>query len=300
MEHPWPEVSGSGALAWAWEFLAHHARFCHCDGLTPDPLPYKSIVMSRFLVSDWRAEQTRLTVFPTPEATTRSAEWWQRITEREPDETTTNPKKGSALVHGVIDPGRLILKMEAERIDWVLEPLEMDVDELALAREIRTLGPAIEIIDSFSALVAKWLTLSDLPDISRIAFGSVLKHPELDRRAGYLRLPEYVPVRVDPESSDFLYQINLPTAPSGTGIEGLRLNRLSKWSVSAWRPFSFRFSGGAVQAQPITESVALHLELDINTTHDFVGAIPKARLAEVYIELVDAARSIAQNGVAGR
>ena len=188
--------------------------------------------MSRFPLADWQAENVRLTVFPMPDATTRSTEWWQTVTDSQPDETTTNPKKGSALIQGAFDPGRLILKLESDRIDWVLAPAELEMEELAEAGELPTLGPAGEMIDAFSAIAEKWLALDDLPAIARIAFGAVLKHPETDRQAAYLRLPDYVPVQVNPESSDFLYQINLHPVPSATEIEGLLLNRLSKWSVA--------------------------------------------------------------------
>ena len=250
--------------------------------------------MSRFPLADWQAEHARLTVFPMPDASTRSAEWWQAVTDGQPDETTTNPKKGSALIQGAFEPGRLILKLEPDRIDWVLAPPESDMDELAAAREFPTLGPAMEMVDAFSAIAEKWLTGDDLPAIARIAFGAVLKHPEPDRQAGYRRLPDYVPVIVDPESSDFHYQINLPPVPSATGIEGLRLNRLSKWSVAALQ--SFRFTGAAVQAQPVG-AFALRLEWDINTAAAFAGPIPHAQLVDIYRELVAASRSIAANGV---
>ena len=160
------------------------------------------------------------------------------------------------------------------------------------------LGPAMEIVDAFSAIAEKWLTRDDLPAVARIAFGVVLEHPEADRQAGYRRLPDYVPVKVDPESSDFHYQINLPPVPSATGIEGLSLNRLSKWGVAG--RMSFRFTGMAVQAQPGTEAFALRLERDINTVADFAGRIPHARLVDIYRELVAAGRAIAANGVVTR
>ena len=250
--------------------------------------------MSKFPVADWQAEHARLTVFPMPDATTRSTEWWSTVTGGQPDEATTNPKKGSALIQGAIDPGRLILKLEPDRIDWMLMPSESDMDELAAAREFPTLGSAMEMVDAFSAIVQKWLTGDDLPAIARIAFGAVLKHPEADRQAGYRRLPDYVPVKVDPESSDFHYQINLPPVPSATGIEGLSLNRLSKWSVAALQ--SFRFTGTAVQPQPVG-AFALRVEWDINTVAAFAGPIPPAQLVDIYRELVAAGRSIAANGV---
>ena len=165
--------------------------------------------MPRFPPADWLAEQARLTVFPMPDATTRSPEWWQQVTDTQPDETTMNPKKGSGLIQGAIDPGKLILRLERDRIDWVLAPR----DEPAADSEFPTLGPAMEVTNAFSAIVEKWLVRDDLPAVGRIAFGAVLMHQEADRQIGYQRLPDYVPVRVHPESTDFFYQI-LPNKPS--------------------------------------------------------------------------------------
>ena len=253
--------------------------------------------MPRLSLADWQAENARLTVFPMLDATTRSTEWWQTVTESQPDETRTNPKKGSALIQGALDPGRLILKLEPDRIDWVLSPAELDIEELAEAGEPPTLGPAKEIVDAFSAIAEKWLTRDDLPAIARMAFGAVLNHPETDRQAGYLRLPDYVPVQVNPESSDFLYQINLPPVPSATGIEDLLLNRLSKWSVATLQAVSLRLTGTMVQAQAAPKGFALRLELDINTVSAFAGPIPHARLVETYRELAAAGLAIATDGV---
>ncbi|MEK7992331.1 MAG: hypothetical protein AAB403_00860 [Planctomycetota bacterium] len=253
--------------------------------------------MPRFPLTDWQAEQARLTVFPMPDATTRSADWWQTVTDSQPDETTMNPKKGSGLIQGAFGPGKLILRLEPDRIDWVLAPPERDQDELAVASEFPILGPAVEMVSAFSAIAEKWLARDDLPAIARIAFGAVLNHPETDRGTGYLRLPDYVPVRVNPESSDFLYQVNLPTVPSATGIEGLRLNRLSKWSVAAWKGIALRITGTAVQTQSVPAMFALRVELDINTVSTFTGPIPRARLGDIYRELVAAGQAIAADGV---
>ena len=133
--------------------------------------------------------------------------------------------------------------------------------------------------------------------LARIAFGAVLKHPEADRQAAYLRLPDYVPVQVNPESSDFFYQINLPPVPSTKEIEGLLLNRLSKWTVVGLKSVSLTLTGTVARAQAVPKGFALRLELDINTVPAFEEEIPHARLVEVYRELAEAGLAIATDGV---
>jgi hypothetical protein len=255
--------------------------------------------MPRVPLADWQAEQYRLTVFPMPDAIARAPSWWEEIAEAPPDETTANPKRGSGSVTGAIDAGKLLLRLEPDRIDWVLAPQDLDVSALS-APQFPSVGPFIDSLDVFSSIAEKWLAREDIPAIGRMAFGAVGVHPEADRTAGYLRLPEYVPVRVDPASSDFLYQINLPPVPSATGIEGLQLNRLSKWSVASFRLVALRFVVGAGvghASQFVPQASALRVELDINTAFTFSGPIPQPRLVEVYRELAAAGREIVINGV---
>ena len=76
--------------------------------------------MAKFPPQEWLAEQLRFTLFPMPGETFRSTDWWGLATNgAEPDETTSNPKRGSALVKGAYGPGNLLLRLEPDRIDWL-------------------------------------------------------------------------------------------------------------------------------------------------------------------------------------
>ena len=264
----------------------------------PGSVVYPSVLMTRFPVTDWRAEQLRLTVFPMPGASIRSPEWWESMIGSPPDETASNPKRGSSLISGHHGTGKLLLKLEPDRIDWLFVPSETEPDSLPAALEFPTVGTVEEGLTTFSDIVERWLAKDGIPEVSRIAFGAVLMHPETDHRSGYLRLPDYVPVRVDPGSSDFLYQINR-SVTSDIGIDGLRINRLSKWSVAKFMLFSFALTGTEIGQRPVPAPVyALRLELDINTAPEFEGPIPRARLVDVYRELVRLGREIVAEGIA--
>jgi hypothetical protein len=255
--------------------------------------------MPRFPLNEWRAEQLRLTVFTMPDAALRRPEWWAEITGAQPDESNTNPKKGSGLVSGDHEPGKLLLKWEPDRIDLVLAAKDIDLETLMMQPEFATLGPAPEMFDLFAPIAEQWLARPDAPAIQRIAFGAVFLHPEPNRQSGYLQLAHYVPVQLDPESSDFLYQINLPAVASTTNIPGLTLNRLSKWMVATFRFLPVRFTGVGLSPAQTNPSAhyATRLELDINTAPTFAQQIPAARLIDVFRELVAAGRTIATNGV---
>jgi hypothetical protein len=249
-------------------------------------------------LSEWGAEQFRLTVFPLPGATTRFPEWWQSTMALPPDETTSNPKRGSSVVSGSLGSNKLILKLEPDRIDWLfVPPGDLGSNAQPPEPEFPTIGPLTESLGAFSDIMERWLVRDDLPEIARIAFGAILKHTEPDRRSAYLRLPEYLPVRVDPDSSDFFFQINLPAA-SRTGVDDLRVNRLSKWSVVALAVFALRFTGAtfASEARP-PFGHALRLELDINTVPEFRGPLPRGRFIEVYRELAALGQEIAAEGL---
>jgi hypothetical protein len=250
--------------------------------------------MPRFPFDEWQVLHTRLTVFPMLDATSRSQEWWQEVTGAEPDETVT--RKGSGTVKGAFGPDTLVLNMDPERIDWVLQPSEEAVRALAGVPDFVILGPASEIIERFSAIATKWLALPDVPLIARMAFGAVLIHPEADRQSAYRLLPEYLPVKVDPESSDFLFQINPPVVPSATGVDGLLINRLSKWGVARQTVSGFNVAGSKIPI-PASEACALSVTLDINTSPAFSGPVPQDRLLAVYRELVSAGQHVAETGV---
>ena len=252
--------------------------------------------MPRFPPSEWLVDHFRLTAFPVPGANARPPEWWEAATGALPDETTSNPKKGSSVVSGSFGPGKLVLRLEPDRVDWLLVPADSVAEALLISPASSDIGTLTETLGTFSEIAERWLERNDVPEVGRLAFGAGLRHPEADRRSGYLRLPDYVPVQVDPESSEFLYQINLPMT-STTGINGLQINRLTKWSVRALKVLAFGSAG--VTLAPDT-AYAFSLELDINTAPTFAGPLPKARLVALYQELTNLGGQIATEGIVGR
>jgi hypothetical protein len=247
--------------------------------------------MAKFAPEEWQTEQLRLTVFTMPGPSVRDPLWWNSLTGNQPDESTVKRKSGSGLIQGTWNSGKLILRLEPERIDWVYAP--EDPVELILP----SVGTLAESLAVFSEAMTQWFSRSDFPTVGRMAFGGVFFHPEENRQAGYARLPDYVPVQVDPRSSDFLYQINLPTIQSSAGIENLGLNRLSKWSVGARFSFGIMLTPGTSSFQHHDNLSAFRLEFDVNTLPTFAGPIPSDRLADLLQELIGHARKMAAEGV---
>jgi hypothetical protein len=252
--------------------------------------------MARLPLTEWRAEQFRLSAFPALGAATRSADWWEAATGLQPEQNTANPRKGSAVISGPLGTAKLVLGLEPDRIDWLLVP---DIEAMTLGNEVPHLGALTNVLGGFSEIIERWLARDDVPELARLAFGAVLNHPESDRRSGYQRLPDYVPVEVNPDSTDFQYQINLPVA-SRTGVEGLEINRLSKWSVAVYTRFALRVNGGVAQRTVQAPLYAFRVELDINTSQMFEGALPRPRLIDLYRELASLGQDVAAAGVANR
>lgn len=254
--------------------------------------------MPPYPFDEWNAEQLRLTVFPLSGTANLAPErWWEAIVGAPADESTANLKTGTKALASTFHTGKLILKLEPDRIDWLFAPKDPDPNA-GLTAEFASIGPITENLDLFSGIAERWLGRDDIPDLVRIAFGTVVWHPEPDRRSAYVQLPEYLHFPLDPESSDLFFQINIPTN-SGTRIEALRINRLSRWSILGLARVALRLGGTKVAATSSGEimAYAIRLELDINTSPEFRGSLPKERLIEVYRELITSGRTIVTKGL---
>ena len=258
--------------------------------------------MPRLAFSDWTADQLRCTAFTLMGASLSAAQWWTKLAGADPEQITSNPRLGSSQAVGPFGPGTLVVSTQADRVDWFLGPAAIEAARIqgqpAAEPQGPSIGGAVEAFDVFSELSKRWLVFDEIPNVNRLALGAVLSHQEGDKRTAYLRLPDYLPVQVDPESSDFLFQINLPKQ-SRSDIEGLVINRLSKWAVTMFKLIALGAAGGTF-SRDLTTTIALRSELDINTAQDYQGELPKDRLVQLMDELIEDGRDLITNGVARR
>jgi hypothetical protein len=255
--------------------------------------------MSRLAFSEWTADQLRCTAFTITGTSLTAAYWWTKLGGAEPEQITSNPRLGSSQAVGRFGPRTLVVSTQPDRVDWFLGPIPIEAASIQGQAETEpqppSIGGAVEAFDVFSELSKRWLAFEDIPKVNRLALGGVLSHHEEDKRAAYLRLPDYVPVQVDPESSDFLFQINLPTR-SRSDIEGLAINRLSKWAVTMFKLIALTAPGGPI-TQDLKTTIALRSEIDINTAQEYQGELPKDRLLQLMDELIELGRDLITNGV---
>lgn len=249
--------------------------------------------MSKFSYAEWEATQVRLTVFPTPDNEIREPGWWHQVTGEEPTQHTEDKKRRSSVISGELEPGALTLVLAPERIDWTLSAPGIDP-----ARAFSPMAAMTVVFNKFSILAERWLTAPDVPAITRIAFGAVVTHAESDRDSAYRRLPDYVPINVDPSWRDFMLQINIPRNIIGQDDQGPKhINRLSRWSVQGYYTGLLIPGGEGLIGAPHSNKHALRLEMDLNTAGEYQETIPRHQVVPLFQTLVEAATEIASDGI---
>lgn len=245
--------------------------------------------------SNWQAESLRLTVFLAPNVQPKSEGWWEKLARAKSESKTAKPAKGEFFETGMFEGNVLTLSVQLGRIDWVLSPNQSSQDE----SEIRSLGSFEAAAKIFSKMMSKWL--NDCPQIIRLAYGAVLLQLVENREKGYRRMTEYIrDVKIDPKSEDFFYQINRPR--ESIALKGIRLNRLSRWSVASFQPVRVSFSPTNQPGQPLVYShggvpvMACRVELDLSTAAGVESELSHSKLPSVFTELVDLGLEISQRG----
>jgi hypothetical protein len=237
----------------------------------------------------------RTTAFPSPSTAVQPEAWWNAAVGESPDSALAQPRAGKHTLEGRLEPGKLVLSVEPLRIDWLFAPPGEPNPEVS---GFPVLGPYPQILEVFLGPVHRWLTADSCPELQRMAFGAVVILPVENGPTAYRQLGAYLhgSVSLDPgHSSDFLYQINRPR-DSHSGVEGLRVNRLSKWSAISSVLTFIQLKPQSVDQVTAQPSFAARIELDINTTPDFPSSLPREGLPAILEELVSLGIEILHNG----
>lgn len=242
--------------------------------------------------NQWLAETLRVTAFPAPDAQVNPSGWWKHVVGQDPETEVQRQRVGELVQDGIVGSAKVALRVRPDRIDWIMAP----IDPAQPPENFLTVGPFEESAKQFRALIDSWAPLS--PAVSRIAFGTTAFLPAPDHTSGYKTLATYLPfVQVDPGSSDFSYQINRPRE-SKAGIEGLSINRLSKWSVAKMmmHAFSMDPQQGMRLVRAPFEVFACRVEIDINTSASYKGVLSPDQTLTVLNELEVLAKEILRDG----
>ena len=179
----------------------------------------------------------------------------------------------------------------SDRVDWVLRP--STVLSSRPPEGLITVGPFEGELPLFLDLSERWLQGS--ASITRLAFGAVLVAKAADLVEAREKLAPLLPnVTLDVEDvSDFLYRVNRRRVLGSTPrVHG---NRLSTWSILQGRLVAV--PGNAPHQLQRTEDFhACRLELDVNTADILSSEMNGEQAAELFKELVDIGKEIAEKG----
>ena len=243
----------------------------------------------------WRAQNLRLIAFPTQPQYGVAQNWWHDLTGANPENILDRPQKHEREESGTFDGHILALGIDLLRIQWAVIP-RVDTDKIEIADQPTILGPFVDRQAWFRDLMDQWL--QHCPPINRLAFTASLMQPVENQKAGHEMLDRYLRwVDIDPQSSEFLYRIN--RRANSAVVQGLDLNRLSTWVVAKFAVFDpTKDAGGQPQGRDSMwdEWIACAVELDINTAPEFQKELPRANLAAIFGELIDAGLHLATHG----
>jgi hypothetical protein len=239
-------------------------------------------------LTSWSVGNLRLTAFPTEPERRNNLNWWTEVVGTDPEIVTTRKAPARHEEAGKLEAGgRLILRIEPVRIDWLLRPSEPGPG--ALPDIVGTMPDALTF---FIGLIKRWIALQGRPEIKRLALGMLLHQPVDNAPNGYRRLAEYIPAAtIDPETTrDFSYRINRPRR--STSVTTLMINRLNTWTVGAIESVTIETTGDRHAERGYVVSV----EMDINTPAEHQGSLPGDALPSVIDELAALSVEIAGNG----
>ena len=239
----------------------------------------------------WEVEYFRSTAFlESGSVDFDSAAYWEEVVGDEPEQVVTRSKDGLTLLSGVVNKRSLALNRRRDRIDWMLRASGSPIPEVLVPH--KDISQASDGLESFLRIMGKAFQMSC--HISRLGFGAVLLRRVDTMDSAYSELSPFLPdVRLEglADSSDFFYQINRPR--QSEVIQGVTVNRLSKWSVQIFDTITVS-DGGAPKMN--TAQLACRLEVDINTSQQQVLHIHKDQTQSLFEELARLGYEISNSG----
>jgi hypothetical protein len=233
----------------------------------------------------WNVQVLRLTLFST--AAIDGSGLWQTATGLVPEVDEHRPREAIRRQAGQIsDDAFLELVITTTRLDWVLSSFPMT--------EFSYLGDVATALSVFDKMIVPWLETRPGITVQRIAFGLIAVSPTPDREASYALLQKLVPsVRYDPEHTrEVAYQVNRPVV--SPTIQGLELNRITKWSALRFLSGVLNMQSGAMS--PDEPRFSARSECDHSTPAERVEIFTADEIIAIYSELRDLAVANLEGG----
>jgi hypothetical protein len=226
----------------------------------------------------WQVESLRFTLFYSAVDKQSAEGLWEKITGSLPQNRTERPQERLLVEEGIWEDNLLSVTLRPDRIDVIISSAPTIIPELPNAGQLEAvISRAQNLLDKLQ-----------FSEVTRIAFGLVLLHPERDHSSAYQTLTKFLPnVQIEPGARELVYQINLPIKSKNDS--SIEINRLRRWSVALMRFINVLNAENSNRV----ELFATRLELDINTHQDFtLSELSKAR--KLMDELIAEAIAITQ------
>lgn len=232
-------------------------------------------------MTNWETESLRASVFG--DVPNMSLPDFKALTGNLPSQVVNAPATGLTQETGLYKGFTVVAVRAQDRADLFLLPQDV------AATTPPTIGALPAVLDELEKLATLWLK-DNTRDATRLALGVSLaiNAPTLPDAQKLLlaQLPNYAN---DQNSiQDFSLQINRPRTL--TSIAGLRVNRLTRWTVAINMVIPV---GVQIMGQP-PQVPRAQLEMDLNTPPGSV--IPRAQIVPVFGELMKLADEIAVKG----
>lgn len=235
-------------------------------------------------IDEWQVQTARLTAFPLSSQLDLAQTWMEDVTGKAPSEF--NKTLGETRTVGEIDECRLLLLINSKIIQWQVFP-KLD----PTMEGIPSLGQIGSCLNWFTNAMSRWF--SNAPTVKRIGLGVSLYQPTSSESHAYEILNRYLRnVSIDVNCMDFHFQINR-RIPSQSGIDGLLINRLTKWYAAQFELGIETPTGENIRA---VKSDICCLDLDVNSVAEFKDTLPSEKLEKLFVEFGSLACEIAEHG----
>ena len=225
-------------------------------------------------MTGWKARTLRLTVFLPHETFAKGSEVrFEEIVGTQPEHVVN--RAGQQSEEGSFETGRILLQKQPGRIDVVLAgfPKAEEPED-----PVATLGEFEVAFETLRSIAIK--TFAKAGSLVRIALGAEMVTAAPSADAAYRILIDHIgsaTFRLD-GGQEFVYQINRPRRSNF--LDGLLINRLTRWNASSWQPVTVEFGAGArVLSGP--PRVGAVITTDVNTDGENAKPFPAELLPSI-------------------
>ena len=251
----------------------------------------------------WVIDSVRFTIFLTDDNKPSGlSSWWEALTGHDDKSVSYDRHRLVHVETGVLNPEDE--EQALFQLSWSPGKVNMRIlpnqEKELPPTELYNLGPLRPRLEEMGRIVKAWSSTAECPNSSRLALGTTLLHSVPSKEDGYEKLSPFLReyITLDPDSSDFRYQIN--RRRQSKSRSDLGLNRLSQWLVWGWQRSSLQIDlvENSVSREDLSGSpqFAVRADLDINTVPDDQLVLDCSQYVGIYDELAELAAELAQKG----